>query len=149
MILKANTDIGPFEVKDITYLPNDIKRQYDEEEMEIYDLLRGDDRFLVYQASTFGSSEVFIKEGTKVELYKIDRHPLGSLYLKIGDFEFYIPLVAYTEGDIIDPSFYEDWEDLTDSELRECGVEVVPNLSQEEIKAKRDNLLEKLKKLYD
>ena len=140
MKLKVNNVMGFFEVETIKYLPDmiledkinspiRIATELDEEEeeeqlKEMYDMLRQDDRFIVYQGDTFGSSEVYIKEGTEVEMTRLSRYLNEGIEITVGDFVFYIPNLAYLEGDLTLTEEPYKWENFSDEELKERGVEI-------------------------
>jgi hypothetical protein len=137
MKLKVNNVMGFFEVETVQYLPDMIledktspviRLSLDEEEeedyKEMYDMLREDDRFIVYQGDTFGSSEVYIKEGTEVKMTRLSRYVSEGMQIVVGDFVFYIPNLAYLEGDLILTEEPYKWENFSDEELKERGVQI-------------------------
>lgn len=162
MKLKVNSGMGFFEVETIDYIPN-LSSDYvedfgirllceqDEEEIaqqeeEMYHMLREDDRFIVYQGDTFGSSEVYIKEGTEVQLVAYSRYLSEGIKIAVGGFLFYIPNLAYLDGDLSlidekDP--YIKWENFSDEELKQRGVKIyIPFWKKMQIRRKR--LIERL-----
>lgn len=140
MKLKVNNVIGFFEVDSIKYIPNMLKYvedginiipniELDEEEEEqecedVYNMLAQDDRFTVYKGDTFASSEVYIKEGTEVEMTRLSRYLNEGMEIVVGDFLFYIPNLAYIEGDLTLTEEPYKWENFSDEELKARGVEI-------------------------
>ena len=159
MKLKVNNVMGFFELESIKYIPNILLHTEDEisimplieqdeeeileEQEEMYHMLREDDRFIVYQGNTFGSSEVYIKEGTEVEMTRLSRYLNEGMQIVVGDFVFYIPNLAYLEGDLILTEEPYKWENFSDEELKERGVQIYIPLWKR-IEQRRKNIHKRL-----
>lgn len=159
MKLKVNNVMGFFELESIKYIPNILLHTEDEisimplieqdeeeileEQEEMYHMLREDDRFIVYQGNTFGSSEVYIKEGTEVEMTRLSRYLNEGMQIVVGDFLFYIPNLAYLEGDLILTEEPYKWENFSDEELKERGVQIYIPLWKR-IEQRRKNIHKRL-----
>lgn len=159
MKLKVNNVMGFFELESIKYIPNILLHTEDEisimplieqdeeeileEQEEMYHMLREDDRFIVYQGNTFGSSEVYIKEGTEVEMTRLSRYLNEGMEIVVGDFLFYIPNLAYLEGDLILTEEPYKWENFSDEELKERGVQIYIPLWKR-IEQRRKNIHKRL-----
>lgn len=159
MKLKVNNVMGFFELESIKYIPNILLHTEDEisimplieqdeeeileEQEEMYHMLREDDRFIVYQGDTFGSSEVYIKEGTEVEMTRLSRYLNEGMQIVVGDFLFYIPNLAYLEGDLILTEEPYKWENFSDEELKERGVQIYIPLWKR-IEQRRKNIHKRL-----
>lgn len=151
--------MGFFELESIKYIPNILLHTEDEisimplieqdeeeileEQEEMYHMLREDDRFIVYQGNTFGSSEVYIKEGTEVEMTRLSRYLNEGMEIVVGDFLFYIPNLAYLEGDLILTEEPYKWENFSDEELKERGVQIYIPLWKR-IEQRRKNIHKRL-----
>ena len=160
MKLKVNNVIGFFEVDSIKYIPNMLKYvedginiipniELDEEEEEqecedVYNMLAQDDRFTVYKGDTFASSEVYIKEGTEVEMTRLSRYLNEGMEIVVGDYLFYIPNLAYLEGDLTLTEEPYTWENFSDEELKERGVQIYVPLWKK-IEQRRKNIHKRLR----
>lgn len=160
MKLKVNNVIGFFEVDSIKYIPNMLKYvedginiipniELDEEEEEqecedVYNMLAQDDRFTVYKGDTFASSEVYIKEGTEVQMTRLSRYLNEGMEIVVGDYLFYIPNLAYLEGDLTLTEEPYTWENFSDEELKERGVQIYVPLWKK-IEQRRKNIHKRLR----
>ena len=160
MKLKVNNVIGFFEVDSIKYIPNMLKYvedginiipniELDEEEEEqecedVYNMLAQDDRFTVYKGDTFASSEVYIKEGTEVQITRLSRYLNEGMEIVVGDYLFYIPNLAYLEGDLTLTEEPYTWENFSDEELKERGVQIYVPLWKK-IEQRRKNIHKRLR----
>lgn len=123
MKLKVNAGMGSFEVENIEYLP-DINKSHTLPNKQMYYKLMADDRFIVYKGNTFGASEVYIKEGTEVEMTRLSRCISEGMQIIVGDYVFYIPNLAYMDEDLLLVDEPYSWEDFSDEQLKERGVEL-------------------------
>ena len=160
MKLKVNNVMGFFELETVKYIPNMLKYvedginiipniELDEEEEEqecedVYNMLAQDDRFTVYKGDTFASSEVYIKEGTEVEMTRLSRYLNEGMEIVVGDFLFYIPNLAYLEGDLTLTEEPYTWENFSDEELKERGVQIYVPLWKK-IEQRRKNIHKRLR----